>query len=226
MVEAHQRVSRDRPCPVCGKPDWCLFTPDGASIWCQRCDSWGGQPAILHTDAGWLFRLTEQRPPELPARRPREPRASTLPREVLDAAYRELAGMCGLRPAAHADLIEKRSFPEALQTGLYFSLPRAGHENRDMTARLVAKYGAEVITAVPGFTHRDGMLGFRSVRAGREDYAVMGLDEDSYAFWGYSRRLPYDPWLLPRLRFQPCRCWHRLSNQRRQCQWAYLEMVP
>ena len=34
--EKMQRVSRKTPCPVCGKPDWCLVAEDGTAAICQR----------------------------------------------------------------------------------------------------------------------------------------------------------------------------------------------
>lgn len=34
--EKMHRVSRDKPCPVCGKSDWCLVAPDGSAAICQR----------------------------------------------------------------------------------------------------------------------------------------------------------------------------------------------
>ena len=30
------RVSKQRPCPVCGKPDWCLIARDGSAAICAR----------------------------------------------------------------------------------------------------------------------------------------------------------------------------------------------
>lgn len=48
------RVRRDRPCPVCGKPDWCLIAADGSAAICSRTES--------HKrcgDAGWLHRLRD-----------------------------------------------------------------------------------------------------------------------------------------------------------------------
>ena len=34
--EKMRRVWRDRPCPVCGKTDWCLVSADGSAAICQR----------------------------------------------------------------------------------------------------------------------------------------------------------------------------------------------
>src|SRR5438046_2785774 len=54
------RVTRERPCPICAKPDWCLIAPDGLAAICARTES----PKRCG-DAGWLHRLLDddlQRP--------------------------------------------------------------------------------------------------------------------------------------------------------------------
>lgn len=33
------RVTRSKPCPVCGKPDWCLMSQDGSASICPRTES-------------------------------------------------------------------------------------------------------------------------------------------------------------------------------------------
>jgi 5S rRNA maturation endonuclease (ribonuclease M5) len=62
-----QRVSRRRPCPVCGRPDWCLYTgahdAPTAAI-CARVES----PKRCG-EAGWLHRLRDD--PLRPAARTR-----------------------------------------------------------------------------------------------------------------------------------------------------------
>ena len=61
--ESMARVTAARPCPVCGKPDWCLAAPDGSAAICARVES--GRRC---GEAGWLHRLTEP-PPRPPARK-------------------------------------------------------------------------------------------------------------------------------------------------------------
>jgi hypothetical protein len=52
---AWNRVSRSSPCPICGKPDWCLVADDGTAAICPRTES----PKRIG-DAGWLHRLTDE----------------------------------------------------------------------------------------------------------------------------------------------------------------------
>lgn len=48
------RVSRQNPCPICGKPDWCLVAPDGSAAICQRVT----EGAVKKCgEAGWLHVL-------------------------------------------------------------------------------------------------------------------------------------------------------------------------
>lgn len=52
-----QRVSKARPCPICGRPDWCLLTgPEGSptAAICARVES--AKPCGA---AGWLHRLRD-----------------------------------------------------------------------------------------------------------------------------------------------------------------------
>ena len=47
--DAWIRVTRANPCPVCGKPDWCNFSPDERSVICMRVES-----ARPTRNGGWL----------------------------------------------------------------------------------------------------------------------------------------------------------------------------
>jgi hypothetical protein len=50
------RVSADRPCPVCGRPDWCLVSPDGRAAICPRTEAGSVKQC---GEAGWLHRLDD-----------------------------------------------------------------------------------------------------------------------------------------------------------------------
>jgi hypothetical protein len=52
------RVNRELPCPVCGKPDWCLVAADASAAICPRTES----PKRCGS-AGYLHRLVETLPP-------------------------------------------------------------------------------------------------------------------------------------------------------------------
>lgn len=51
------RVSKSNPCPVCGKPDWCLVAKDGSAAICKRVEE---NSKKMCGDAGWLHILRER----------------------------------------------------------------------------------------------------------------------------------------------------------------------
>jgi len=55
--EKMERVTRDKPCPVCGKPDWCLAAPDGSAAICARVKEGAFKKC---GDAGYLHILTDR----------------------------------------------------------------------------------------------------------------------------------------------------------------------
>lgn len=61
MASEWNRVSKRRPCPVCGKPDWCLYTGDDdrpAAAICARVES-----EKQCGEGGWLHLLRSDGPP-------------------------------------------------------------------------------------------------------------------------------------------------------------------
>ena len=84
-----QRTSRSHPCPICGKPDWCMFAGpanDPTAAICQRIES---TKPVGTKGAGWLhvFRADNW----IPTRIRRHVVYSTPPTDV---NFSELAGKC------------------------------------------------------------------------------------------------------------------------------------
>jgi hypothetical protein len=52
-----RRVSKVNPCPICGKPDWCLVAKDKTAAICQRVKDGSIKSC---GDAGWLHILVDQ----------------------------------------------------------------------------------------------------------------------------------------------------------------------
>lgn len=52
-----QRVSKNRPCPICGKPDWCLVAEDGTAAICARIKEDSKKRC---GDSGWLHVLSDR----------------------------------------------------------------------------------------------------------------------------------------------------------------------
>lgn len=55
--EKMQRVTHTEPCPICGKPDWCLVAPDGSAAICQRIEEGSLKKC---GDAGYLHVLVDR----------------------------------------------------------------------------------------------------------------------------------------------------------------------
>jgi len=51
------RVSKDNPCPICGRPDWCLVAEDGSAAICKRIEEGSAKKA---GDAGYLHILKDR----------------------------------------------------------------------------------------------------------------------------------------------------------------------
>lgn len=68
LLRDNYRATKRRPCPVCGKPDWCLIAKDGTTAICSRTPS-----KIPKGDAGYLHMLTEPLPKYEPRRDEKPP---------------------------------------------------------------------------------------------------------------------------------------------------------
>jgi len=75
-----QRVSKKRPCAICGKPDWCTYSADGRTACCMRVES--GRPM---RNGGWAHVLNVEREMRT-AERPRPRAHERHRRPTFDAA--------------------------------------------------------------------------------------------------------------------------------------------
>ena len=111
--EKMTRVTADRPCPICDKPEWCLIAPDGTAAICARTES--GKRC---GDAGWLHRLAD--PVDPPAPKPTfgndgkdwPAEAERLAKRFTPDRRAELADRLGL-PAAAFDHLTVGAFDDA-----------------------------------------------------------------------------------------------------------------
>ncbi len=96
--ERMRPVTAAHPCPVCGKPNWCLVAPDGTAAICQRVES--GKRC---GEAGWLHRLAE------PVQAPPRAKPLTGPPKDWPALAARFAADCG--PDRRADLAARLGLP-------------------------------------------------------------------------------------------------------------------
>lgn len=141
------RVNRRSPCPICGKPDWCLIAQDGKAAICARIES--DKPAGAK-GAGWIHALDSCMP--LPPRKPRleakqTPKAGP---DVLDMAYRALLQELSLSETHRANLQRRGLTDREIHILGYKTLPENGRRE------LVNMLQAVKLAGVPGFYFEDG----------------------------------------------------------------------
>ncbi len=120
------RVNRRRPCAICGKPDWCVYTRDEQVSICMRVSA----GATRMNNQGGFIHIHSDRLPAIAldvqqSANDNKPSISLAPLEVRDAVYSE---MIRLSPASNYD--------QELVSG-----PR-GLLSRGFLQKEVAKFGA------------------------------------------------------------------------------------
>jgi len=110
------RVTRRSPCPVCGKPDWCLVGSRAAI--CMRVPS--DRPASRGM-GGWIHRLGKEGPASVPEPPPKRP---GLDPDVLHRANSALLHLLQLSREHWAGLEARGLSPEIIRRGEYRTLPQ------------------------------------------------------------------------------------------------------
>ena len=114
------RVNRRIPCPVCGKPDWCLISQDGKTAICARIES--NKPAG-NKGAGWIHTLDNSMRLSLPKPKPASIQAPKAAPGVLDTAYRALLAELPLS-GTHRENLRRRGLTDA-ETARIFPITRS-----------------------------------------------------------------------------------------------------
>ena len=160
------RVSRTHPCPVCGKPDWCLVSREGGddpvSALCRRVEAdhhWG--------DAGWFHQLRDS--DRRPRRRPRAFKIRDRGRDFAEEAREYTANCTSRRRASLAASLgvlgeslarlglgwDDRAFTFPMQDGLGAV---RGIRRRFPNGRQCAVKGSKNGLFVPTGLHHTGLL--------------------------------------------------------------------
>lgn len=137
------RVSKKNPCPVCGKPDWCMISPDGQSAICARVSS---DKPVGNRGAGWLHRLGQN--VAIP-QRPESPKRCDItkaPPDILDQTYRHLLSALGLSEPHRNSLLRRGLTDDQIKALQYRSMPQA---DRNPVVRQILQ--KTILQGVPGF---------------------------------------------------------------------------
>lgn len=182
MSSEYRRVNRWRVCRVCGKPDWCSYTPDEKVSFCARIAH--GADRISRTGWGIFFHGYAQSsfrslpfPPKTTRKKP-----ELAPIEIRDFAYRKLIE---LAPATNVkEIIDGPKGLRArriLDFENYGSLPSSRNERIeianqiwDLICREFPAYFRNKLTicGIPGFwSDKSGKFGLWTDR----DYSVSML---------------------------------------------------
>lgn len=137
MNSNYKRVSRRRTCLICGKPDWCSYTPDAKISFCARvCD---GADRVSRTGWGVFYHeksLYGEKPLPCPAKLSPK-KVELAPLEIRDFAYRKLIE---LAPAEECN--EIIDGPKGLRARKildfenYGSLPKAQSQRHDLAKEI------------------------------------------------------------------------------------------
>jgi hypothetical protein len=155
------RVSRNHPCPICGKPDWCTIKSDGSKAFCMR-ERRGSEKQARN--GGFVHLVSPQFAsiaPPVPGRKKR----ALAPADHRDRIYRALLDALTLTPEHASGLLRRGLSEEAIAHNLYASVPdeETAAKVADAIARECDPQG------VPGFYKRGGRWTFNTKeRAGGE----------------------------------------------------------
>ncbi|HEY7155026.1 MAG TPA: DUF3854 domain-containing protein [Gemmataceae bacterium] len=151
----YTRVSRDHPCPICHKPDWCAVSADGQLARCQRVEQGAFKTGTdKNGETYYLHRLGDGPRPAVEVSCP--PSGIEAKRADADALHRVYDALLAalMLKQSHRDALRKRGLSDGeIDRRLYRSLPIQGRAK--LARELGERFGAEVLLSVPGFILKD-----------------------------------------------------------------------
>lgn len=138
-------------CPICGHNDWCMVTEDKKLALCQRIAN--DHP---NKKGGWWHSLEEHitgRKEDF-VTRIEKPKA---PADILHAVYTDLFSLMPLSEAHRAVLKQRGLTDREIREQGYGTLPV--NDRHKISRKLLDRYGAEALSAIPGFYLKDGPYG-------------------------------------------------------------------
>ena len=136
-TQSYKRVSRKRICRICGKPDWCSFTPDEKVSFCARVTT--SADRISRTGWGVFYHEKSLFPVEpFPfPRRPPPKKPALAPIEIRDFAYRKLIELApATRSKEIVDGAKGLRARKILDFENYGALPQTQTERRELAKEI------------------------------------------------------------------------------------------
>lgn len=137
------RVSRNNPCPICGRVDWCAY--NGRIAICMRTQS-----NIPTANGGWLHKLDSSiEAPPTPRKKKSIERKDD---NVLDEVYRKLLNLLPLHSMHYNHLKERGMADDEIVQFQYKTLPSGSRSN------ILSYFKPSEVKGVPGFGIKRGRL--------------------------------------------------------------------
>lgn len=158
-------ATRSNPCPICGKPDWCSTSADGAWAVCRRVDTGDGLHRVDKSGGDyWLYRIdgsdsdigseTQKDVAADFSETISQPVLAPADPDTLDKVYRALLQELTLS-AVHRENLRKRGLSdEEIDLRGYKTLVGPGRSKLAKT--MVSKFGVDVCKKIPGLFIKQG----------------------------------------------------------------------
>ena len=146
-------VTKANPCPICGKPDWCALSEDGAFRLCRRVGSNGRRKTDSAGSDYWVYSTDDSIDianvvlPQIPDADEEIPRASAAD---LDRVYRALLKGLSLSDEHTAQLKARGLSAAAIKRRGYRTL--AKDQRARLAKALETEFGQDLAATVPGLS--------------------------------------------------------------------------